>query len=84
MRAQDACIAALEPVSKDERPSPEALRSAARSAEAAAREDRRWLPLRQRVEEFRSQLGAGHLDPDPLAQECRRVNQIVKDERDDV
>lgn len=86
VRAQEACIAALEPVSKDQKPSVSDLASAVRDAEAAARVDERWAPLRDRVRELRSTLGkeAGRARLDALVEECGRVNQIVKDNRDDV
>jgi len=83
VRAQDACIAALEPVSKSERPSDDALATASRDADAAARADRRWAPLRTRVLDFKARRDA--LEAlDALAQECGRVNQIVKEKRGDV
>lgn len=85
VRAQDACIAALEPVSEDRQPFPADLRSALANAEAAARVDQRWAPLRERVRELGSSAsGGGGGQLDALAQECDRVNQIVKEEREDV
>jgi hypothetical protein len=90
VRAQEACIAALGPVAEDKRPSPDALRSATRSAEAAARADGRWQPLQNRVIDFRATIAgdpdseAGRESLDALAQECGRVNQIVKERREDV
>ena len=85
VRAQDACIAALEPVSEDRPPSPADLRSALTDAEAAARVDQRWAPLRERVRELMASAGGeGGPRVDALVQECDRVNQIVKEERDDV
>ena len=83
VRAQDACIAALDPVSKNQRPSNDALATATRDAEAAAKVDERWAALRDRVLDFR-----GHADSqeslDALVKECGRVNQIVKEKRGDV
>lgn len=86
VRAQDACIAALEPVSQDRQPSTAELRSAVSYAEAAARVDQRWAPLRERVQALRSSVGseAGRAHLDALVQECDRVNRIVKEKRDDV
>ena len=86
MRAQDACISALDPVSRDRRPSVDALRSARRSAEAAAQVDERWSQLRERVRDLESSADAdaAQRSVDALVQECGRVNQIVKAERDDV
>ncbi len=86
VRAQEACIAALEPVSKDRPPSVSELASAVRDAEAAARVDERWAPLRDRVRAFRSSLDSevGRAPLDALVEECGRVNQIVKENRDDV
>ncbi len=86
VRAQEACIVALEPVSKDEKPSVADLASAVRDAEAAAGVDERWAPLKDRVRAFRSSVGkeAGRAALDALVEECRRVNQIVKENRDDV
>ncbi len=83
MRAQDACIAALDPVSKDQRPSADALAAAGRDAEAAAKVDERWLTLRARVADFRAQPDARE-SLDALVKECGRVNQLVKEKRDDV
>ena len=83
VRAQDACIAALDPVSKNQRPSNDALATAASEAEAAAKVDERWAALRDRVLDFR-----GHADNqeslEALVKECGRVNQIVKEKRGDV
>ncbi len=86
VRAQDACIAALEPVSQDRQPSAADLRSAVSDAEAAARADRRWAPLRERVRALRSSVDseAGRGQLDALVQECDQVNRIVKEKRDDV
>ncbi|MDQ3680206.1 MAG: hypothetical protein M3378_06620 [Actinomycetota bacterium] len=83
VRAQDACIAALEPVADDQRPSAGALAAATRDAEAAARVDERWGPLRARVREFRDGVGspAGPASLDALVRECDRVNRIVKEKR---
>jgi hypothetical protein len=83
VRAQDACIAALEPVSKSRRPTAESLVTAARDAEAAARVDPRWVSLRGRVRDFQARTDAPE-SLDALVQECRRVNQIVKEKRDDL
>ena len=86
VRAQEACIAALEPVARDQRPSAGALQSAARSAGEAARVDERWASLRRRVDEFRTAVGKGNGGESlhSLMAECERVNRIVKEERDDV
>ncbi|MDQ3569433.1 MAG: hypothetical protein M3396_02195 [Actinomycetota bacterium] len=83
VRAQDACIAALEPVAEDQRPSDDALAAASRDAEAAANVDERWGPLRARVREFADGIGspAGPASLDALVQECERVNRIVKEKR---
>ena len=83
VRAQDACIAALEPVSKNQRPSTDALGAAVRDAEAAAKVDNRWSALRARVLDFRSRTDSQE-SLDALAAECQRVNQIVKEKRGDV
>ena len=83
VRAQDACIAALEPVSKNRRPSNDALATAASEAEAAAKVDERWAALRDRVLDFRSRTDSQE-SLDALAAECQRVNQIVKEKREDV
>ncbi len=83
VRAQDACIAALDPVSKDQRPSTDALVSAARDAEAAAKVDERWSALRARVLDFGDRTDARE-SLDALVEECARVNRIVKEERDSV
>ena len=83
VRAQDACIAALEPVSKDQRPSTEALATAARDAEAAAKVDERWLPLRSQVRHFGERAGEPE-SLDALVKECERVNRIVKEKRADM
>lgn len=89
-RAQDACLEALEPVSRGEPPSPEALRAALGAAEAAATGDRRWAVLPGRVRDVRAALAgpAGHGDGGgaamaALVEECERVNAIVKRERQD-
>lgn len=83
--AQEACITALGPVARQRLPSEEDLRAAARDAGAAARVDERWVPLRRRVSELRTAVaGQDGRGVDALAQECRRVNDIVKQERDDV
>ncbi len=86
VRAQDACITALDPVSEDRRLSPADLRSALSDAEAAARVDQRWAPLLERVRNLASVAGSGEggAQLDALVQECDRVNQIVKENRDDV
>ena len=86
VRAQEACIAALDPVARDRRPSADALRSATRDADAAAAEDERWVQLRERVRELESSIDTAAVREslDALVEECRRVNQIVKDKRDDV
>ena len=86
VRAQEACIAALEPVSEDRQPSPADLRSAMSDAEAAARVDQRWAPLRERVRALGSSVGSepGRAHLDALVQECDRVNRIVKEHRHDV
>lgn len=80
-RAQDACIAALEPVAQRQVPTAAQLAPASRAAEAAAEVDERWLPLRQRVRELAEAVSRGG-DPQPaigaLADECRRVNDIVR------
>ncbi len=82
VRAQDACIAALEPVARDERPSPAALEEAAEAARAAAGVDDRWSALPARVDELRSRPGErGPVDA--LVEECGRVNRIVKEKRGD-
>jgi len=83
VRAQDACVAALEPVSKDQRPSPGALANAARNAEAAAEVDERWTALRARVADFRSRPDTRE-SLDALVGECGRVNQVVKEKRGDM
>jgi hypothetical protein len=83
VRAQDACIAALDPVSKNRRPSTDALGIAARNAEAAAKVDDRWAALRARVLDFRGRADSQE-SLDALVEECRRVNRIVKEKRDDV
>lgn len=83
VRAQDACIAALEPVSEGRPPSNEAVATAARHAEAAAEVDQRWSALRARVLDFRSRTDSQE-SLDALAAECQRVNQIVKEKRGDV
>jgi hypothetical protein len=83
VRAQEACIAALEPVSEERRPSSEAVAMAARHAEAAAKVDDRWMPLRARVLEFGNQPD-GRERVDALVRECERVNRIVKEKRGDV
>lgn len=80
VRAQEACIAALEPVARDERPPPSALDAATGDAEAAARVDDRWATLRTRVDEFRSRP-AERAPLDALVEECGRVNQMVKEKR---
>jgi hypothetical protein len=80
VRAQDACIAALEPVSKSRRPAPENLADAVVDAEAAAGVDQRWAPLRARVLEFRERTDSSE-SLDALVNECGRVNQIVKEKR---
>ena len=86
VRAQEACIAALDPVARDRRPSADALRSATRNADAAAAEDDRWSPLRDRVHELQTSIDteAARESLDALVEECRRVNDIVKEKRDDV
>jgi len=83
VRAQDACIAALEPASLSQRPSADALVAAARHAEAAARVDQRWATLRASVRDFQARVDTKE-SFDALVQECRRVNQIVKEKRGDV
>jgi hypothetical protein len=83
VRAQDACITALEPVSKDQRPSTDALATAARDAEAAAKVDERWMPLRARVLDFGRRTDDRE-SLDALVKECERVNRIVKEKRGDV
>ena len=80
VRAQDACIAALEPVSKGRPPSAGDLVGAARDADAAAGVAPRWVPLRERVGEYRARSEARET-LDALVQECARVNQIVKEKR---
>jgi hypothetical protein len=83
VRAQDACIAALDPVSKNQRPSNDALATATRDAEAAAKVDERWAALRDRVLDFRSHADSPE-SLDALVKECGRANQIVKEKRGDV
>ena len=83
VRAQDACIAALEPVSEGRRPSPYAIAMAARHAEAAADVDERWASLRARVRDFAASANAQN-SLDALVEECERVNRIVKEKRDDL
>lgn len=83
-RAQDACIAALEPVAQRRVPTAAELAQASRVAEAAAAADERWVPLRQRVRELAEAVSGG-ADPqaavDALADECRHVNDIVRTSR---
>ncbi len=56
---------------------------AARHAEAAARVDDRWVPLRAKVRDFGNQP-EGREPLDALVKECERVNRIVKEKRGDV
>jgi len=83
VRAQDACIAALEPVSEGRPPSGEAVAMAVRHAEAAAEVDQRWSTLRSRMLDFRGRAD-NQESLDALVKECARVNQIVKERRGDV
>lgn len=75
-RAQDACIVALGPVAKGRLPTTDEIGRAARHAEAAAEVDDRWLPLRARVRELAATTARPAVDA--LADECRRVNDIVR------
>ncbi len=70
-------------MSTDQRPSTGALAAAVRDAEAAASVDQRWVALRTRVRDFRDRTDTPE-SLDALVKECERVNQIVKEERDDV
>lgn len=82
-RAQDSCIAALAPVAEGRPPASAVLREAVADAEAAARVDRRWLPLRARLRAVRDTAGG----PDAgasiaaLVEECERVNGIIRREQ---
>ena len=82
-RAVDACIRALEPVADQHRPSRPTVRVALRDADAAARTNPRWAPLRARLSELDTALQAetGERAVDALVRECQRVNAAVKGER---
>lgn len=85
VRAQEACIAALGPVARDQQPSTGALASARRHADAAASADQRWVRLRDRVRELGDTTGqGGGRAVDAVVRECERVNRIVKEERGDI
>lgn len=82
VRAQDACITALEPAAQHRLPTGDEIGAALRHAEAAAEVDERWLALRQRVQELAAVLQRGDDADDAvqqLADECRRVNDIVRE-----
>lgn len=80
-RAQDACIVALEPVAQRRAPTSDEAQQAARLADSAADVDDRWVPLRARTHDLNTAVLHG-VDPQPavdaLADECRRVNEIVR------
>jgi len=79
-RAVDACIAALEPVAGDRRPSSAVLRAALADAEDAARTDDRWEVLADVLR--RAAATAGTPDGDAavadLVDECRRSRDAVR------
>ena len=80
VRAQDACIAALEPVALGRVPSDSEIATASRHAEATADVDDRWLPLRARVRALSAEPAQPAVDA--LAEECRRVNDLVRSKLD--
>lgn len=78
--AQEACIVALEPVAQGRTVTADDIARARRLADAAADADRRWTPLRARLQEYDTAAGPDAVDA--LTAECRRVNDIVRAEHD--
>lgn len=80
VRAQDACIGALEPVADERTPSAAALDEAVADARAAAEVDDRWRPLRGLLLQARDRRGtpAFEASVEALVAECGRVNDYIR------